>query len=185
MERERLGSFHPKPYGHTAWQRAPPVSPSGLDSAAPQAEPLQGWQLLGQGAAGVRNSKKSGPSSVVGSLCVCVKCVWVCRHVHSFAHLLPEKSYWTTVGMDSEASHHFGVALLTALLLFVFFCLNFYIFLRAMHCRISFYHHLDLVNILNTELYRVFMMLWNILNLHNHQPSTFFLCIIARHTAIV
>ncbi|TNN71880.1 hypothetical protein EYF80_017887 [Liparis tanakae] len=42
MERERRGSFHPKPYGHTAWQRAPPVPPRGSDSAAPQAAPLRG-----------------------------------------------------------------------------------------------------------------------------------------------
>ncbi|KAG7240673.1 hypothetical protein INR49_026562 [Caranx melampygus] len=35
-ERERLGSFHPKPYGHTAWRRAPPVPPSSSDSAARQ-----------------------------------------------------------------------------------------------------------------------------------------------------
>lgn len=110
---------------------------------------------------------------MVGSLCVCV-CVWVkrvCCHVHLFWIFSP------ALGKDSLNDME-GV-FLNHPLLSVFICCFFIYILRAEHC----WHIILLyVNILDTELYRVFITRWNILNLHNHQPSTF-LCIFARHTA--
>lgn len=107
--------------------------------------------------------KKSGPSSVVGSLCVCVcvcakcaKCVWVCRHVHPFRIHLKRVTERHQRGTGLKAAR------CSALNRPLAFCVFFIYFWEQ--C-ISFYYHLDLVNILNTELYRVFMMRWNIFEL--------------------
>jgi len=93
-----MGSFHPKPYGHTAWRQAPPAPPSGSDSAARRGEPLPGGRLVSQGANGVLNSKKSGPSSVGGSPSVCA---CVCRYIH-LCRVCSLKSRRAAPGMDSR-----------------------------------------------------------------------------------
>ena len=118
MERERLGSFHPKPYGHTAWQRAPTVPPSGSDSARTTGRATAGMTGSCRGTPDIR-ALLCGWITVCVCVCVsvCVSSVWVCRHVHSlrFAHLLSEKTH---IRADLEASQCCGVALWLALLLF-------------------------------------------------------------------
>lgn len=156
-ETSELASFHPKPYGCTAWPARPAPPPPGGSSRRSHGEEDSCWVMALPGYA-VNHSPPA-----FGSVCVCNArvrlCEWsvrVCAREREYRHgHLSNLTWKDSLNQDHFFLSYFDVLLWMTFLRFFFFffwvpfCVFKYIFGSIFV--ISFYYRI--VNIFNTELF--------------------------------